>query len=105
MADILRGMYPAIPPVRPPAPPDYNDIFTQDPLETVDEDALREVKESLCAYPGMLILVSHDRSLLRALEVHRVFLLSKEGLEEVNSLEEYIQSVFEPFVGDAAKFA
>lgn len=82
-----------------------NALVLDEPSNHLDEDALREVKESLCAYPGMLILVSHDRSLLRALEVHRVFLLSKEGLEEVNCLEEYIQSVFEPFVGDAAKFA
>jgi len=67
-----------------------NALVLDEPSNHLDEDAVREVKASLSTYAGTLILVSHDRSLLRDLHVQRIMSLSAEGLNEVPSLDDYI---------------
>ena len=67
-----------------------NALILDEPTNHLDEDAVREIIRALRVYTGTIVCVSHDRTFLRALEPQRTLVLSREGLHEVESVDQYI---------------
>ena len=42
-------------------------LMADEPTTDLDEEGLKLLRKQLCAYPGAVILISHDRALLRAI--------------------------------------
>lgn len=67
-----------------------NTLILDEPTNHLDAEAVEEVLGTLNDYRGTVIVVSHSRSFLRALQLSRVLLLSRDGLTEVESIDDLV---------------
>eukprot|EP00056_Hartaetosiga_gracilis_P000477 m.38552 g.38552 ORF g.38552 m.38552 type:complete len:616 (+) comp10223_c0_seq1:252-2099(+) len=72
-----------------------NALVLDEPTNHMDEEAVYEVIASLNSYKGSIVVVSHDRSFLAALNLTRTLALCSEGLREIESVEAYVEELEE----------
>jgi ATP-binding cassette, subfamily F, member 3 len=70
-----------------------NFLVLDEPTSHMDMPALEAIEEALDAYVGPLLLVSHDRAFMEALEITRVLVLDSGRLCEVESIESYEEAL------------
>lgn len=66
-----------------------NFLLLDEPTSHLDVSAVERIEEALADYPGPLVVISHDRYFLRAIEVNKVFLLENGVLRELDDLDDY----------------
>jgi ATP-binding cassette subfamily F protein 3 len=76
-----------------------NVLILDEPTNHLDEEAVREVIASINVFEGTVCVVSHDRSLLNAMNLTRFYQLSTEGLAEIESVESFVEET-EALVGN-----
>jgi ABC transport system ATP-binding/permease protein len=67
-----------------------NVLALDEPTNDLDTDTLAAVEDALDAWPGTLLVVSHDRYLLERLTDHRVALLGGRVRDLPGGVEEYL---------------
>eukprot|EP01122_Echinamoeba_exundans_P010290 TRINITY_DN3820_c0_g1_i1.p1 TRINITY_DN3820_c0_g1~~TRINITY_DN3820_c0_g1_i1.p1 ORF type:complete len:577 (-),score=128.44 TRINITY_DN3820_c0_g1_i1:183-1913(-) len=72
-----------------------NVLILDEPTNHLDEEAVHEVIASLESYPGTIIVVSHNREFLNSLNLTRTYRLSSEGLEELESVDSFVEETEE----------
>lgn len=72
-----------------------NALVLDEPTNHLDVEAVHEVIGTCNTFDGTVIVVSHNREFLGALENTRILCLGLEGLVEVESLDEYVGLVNE----------
>jgi ATPase subunit of ABC transporter with duplicated ATPase domains len=59
-----------------------NLLVLDEPTNHLDLDAIDQLEQALDAFEGTVLLVTHDRSLLRAVEISRVISVEHGVVEE-----------------------
>jgi len=67
-----------------------NALILDEPSNHLDDEALQEVIATLNHYKGTVLVVSHNRAFLDALDLTRIYRLSSDGLTEIDSLDAYV---------------
>lgn len=67
-----------------------NLLVLDEPTNHLDEEAIHEVLGTCNKFEGSVIIVSHNREFLNALENTRVLCLDANGLTEVESVDDFI---------------
>ena len=60
-----------------------NLLVLDEPTNHLDLPAIEQLEQALTSYPGTLLLVSHDRRLLEAVEVTRRFVVDAGTVREL----------------------
>ncbi len=72
-----------------------NALVLDEPTNHLDEEAISEVLGTCNNFEGTVIIVSHNREFLNALENTRVLCLDGNGLAEVENVDEFIEMIEE----------
>jgi len=67
-----------------------NALVLDEPTNHLDEEAVEEVLSTVDEYRGTVVLVSHSRHALRRVRVTRAMRLGPGGLEELESVDQFI---------------
>ncbi|VUS78575.1 ABC-F family ATP-binding cassette domain-containing protein [Klebsiella huaxiensis] len=70
----------------------YSLLLLDEPTNHLDIDGKAALAETLCDYPGGLLLVSHDRQLIDN-SCNRFWLIDENGLSEWNSADEVYENL------------
>ena len=70
-----------------------NFLVLDEPTSHMDMPALGAIEEALAAYVGPLLVVSHDRTFVEALNVNRVEVMEEGCLHAVESVEAYEEAM------------
>ena len=71
---------------------DPNVLLLDEPTNDLDTDTLAAMEDLLDAFPGTLVVVSHDRYLLERVTDHQVALLGDGSLRALpGGVEEYLR--------------
>ncbi len=71
-----------------------NCLILDEPSNHLDLEVLEKLEDALVKYRGTIILVSHDRKLIKKLEFTKIYNLSNKGiLEEVVDIDKFIEGI------------
>ncbi len=71
-----------------------NCLIFDEPSNHLDLEVLEKLEDALMKYRGTIILVSHDRKLIKKLEFTKIYNLSNKGiLEEVVDIDKFIEGI------------
>lgn len=70
-----------------------NALILDEPTNHLDEEAVFELTGTLNSYDGTIVVVSHDRQFLDALKLSSTLCLGPDGLQEIESVEAYIENM------------
>jgi ATPase subunit of ABC transporter with duplicated ATPase domains len=70
-----------------------NALVLDEPTNHLDLEAVEALEEALRSYAGMVLVVSHDRRFLSAIQLTDTFLLHDGRFERVPSFEAYVAGV------------
>jgi len=60
-----------------------NVIILDEPTNHMDVATIEEMERALLAFPGAILVVSHDRRFLRNIGINRIYQLTSTGLQEM----------------------
>jgi ATPase subunit of ABC transporter with duplicated ATPase domains len=67
-----------------------NALILDEPTNHLDLEAISVLEDALQSYPGLALVVSHDRQFLAAAQLTHTYLLNAGGLEQVPTFEAYV---------------
>ena len=70
-----------------------NALILDEPTNHVSEEALKEVVATLNVFEGTVIVVSHNREFLSALQLTRILQLSTDGITEIESIDLFVEEI------------
>ena len=70
-----------------------NLLILDEPTNHLDREASIELISSLNSYNGILIVISHDRSFLNALDLTHLYQLTPKKLQPIPSLSDYYEDI------------
>lgn len=70
-----------------------NFLVLDEPTSHLDIPALEAMEETLAAYHGPFLVVSHDRAFLHRIGINRVLVVAEGTVRELESVEEYERQV------------
>ncbi len=74
----------------------FNFLVLDEPTNHLDLPSIDRLQSVLEEYQGALLMVTHDRRLLRKVS-NRLFLLHRKGIEEIPSLDRYLERMNNSF--------